>query len=301
MSVQAIDRLIRSLYALAVEQDWAGFRPLALEQVCRGLSARAAVWWTHASDRGPGEFSTWPAQAPLTAEQLQGLALREDGEVAVPGASRNAVGLLLRHQDSRLVSRLAVWFNGSRPEAADLRRVLAHLVEAGALTLQHAIQSDERLTRLGRANRGSAAMVDARGTVYAASRAFRDLLGAEFGDATFDRLPFELPSGGEERGGFGSGTLRFRVAPAGGGRYLIYARKVQALDGLSPREQEIARALAAGKTLKSVARQYGIATSTVANHASRIYRKLGIYRREELFDLVRGPGRPSTKSGSHAA
>ena len=70
-------------------------------------------------------------------------------------------------------------------------------------------------------------------------------------------------------------------------RSLLYARKVQALDGLSPREQEIARALAAGKTLKSVARQYGIATSTVANHASRIYRKLGIYRREELFDLIR--------------
>lgn len=294
------DRLIRSLYALAVEQDWAGFRPLALERVCGGLSARAAVWSTQAGDRVTGEFSAWPAGAPLTAEQLQGLALREDGETAVSGAGRGGVALILRHQDSRLVSRLALWFNGARPAVDDLRRVLAHLVEAGALTLQHAIQSDERLTRLGRANRGSAAMVDARGTVYAASRAFRDLLGTEFGDTAFDQLPFDLPSSGEERGGFGSGTLRFRMAPAGGGRYLIYARKVQALDGLSPREQEITRALAAGKTLKSVARQYGIATSTVANHASRIYRKLGIYRREELFDLVRGPRRPS-KSGSHAA
>lgn len=297
--MEATDRLIRSLYALAVEQDWAGFRPLALEQVCRGLSARAAVWSTQASDRAPGEFSAWPAEAPLTAEQLQGLVLQEDGETPVPGAGRGGAALILRHQDSRLVSRLALWCNGARPAADELRRVLAHMVEAGALTLQHAIQSDERLNRLGRSNRGSAAMVDAHGTVYAASRAFRDLLGAEFGDVTFDRLPFGLPTGGEERG-FGSGTLRFRLAPAGGGRYLIYARKVKALDGLSPREQEIARALAAGKTLKSVARQYGIATSTVANHASRIYRKLGIYRREELFDLVRGPGRPS-KSGSHAA
>lgn len=299
--MEASDQLIRFLYALAVERDWAGFRPLALEQVCRVLSARAAVWVTQASDRLPGEFSAWPTDAPLTADQLQALALREDGETPVPGAGGGGVALVLRHQDSRLVSRLALWFNnGTRPAAAELRRVLAHMVEAGALTLQHAIQSDDRLTRLGRSNRGSAAMVDARGTVYAASRGFRDLLGAEFGDATFNRLPFDLPSSGEEGSGFGSGTLRFRLAPAGGGRYLIYARKVQALDGLSPREQEIARALAAGKTLKSVARQYGIATSTVANHASRIYRKLGIYRREELFDLVRGPDRPS-KSGSHAA
>ena len=58
-------------------------------------------------------------------------------------------------------------------------------------------------------------------------------------------------------------------------------------DVLSPREQEIARALAMGKTFKSVAREFEIAISTVANHASRIYRKLGIYRREELVELLR--------------
>jgi len=102
------------------------------------------------------------------------------------------------------------------------------------------------------------------------------------------RLPFELPENpSEERGAFSRGTLRFRLVAADGRRFLLYARKVQALDGLSPREREIAKALADGKTLKSVARQYGIATSTVANHASRIYRKLGIYRREELFELIR--------------
>jgi DNA-binding CsgD family transcriptional regulator len=61
------------------------------------------------------------------------------------------------------------------------------------------------------------------------------------------------------------------------------------LDSLSVREQEIARALGSGKTFKSVARQYGIAASTVANHASRIYRKLDIFRREELVELLRAP------------
>jgi DNA-binding NarL/FixJ family response regulator len=59
------------------------------------------------------------------------------------------------------------------------------------------------------------------------------------------------------------------------------------LDGLSPREQEIARALAEGKTFKSIARQFEIAISTVANHASRIYKKIGVYRREDLVMLMR--------------
>src|SRR3546814_3905087 len=84
-----------------------------------------------------------------------------------------------------------------------------------------------------------------------------------------------------------SSDLHFRVQPQGS-LYLINARRPHPLDVLSPREQEIARALALGKTFKSVAREYGIAISTVANHASRIYRKLGLYRREELVELGRG-------------
>lgn len=287
--MDACDRLIRALYALAVEEDWAQFRVLALGRVCREFGIKEAVWTTQASDQAhPGEFTSWPGAGPLNTQQMLALPLKEEAEAAL-----DARGVALRqpHQDSGLSSRFAFWFNNPRPPPEQLRRVIGHLVEAGSLALQHFIQSDERLSRWGRANRGSAAMVDAYGTVYAASRSFRELLGAEFGNTNFDRLPFALPDDPtEERGAFGQGTLRFRLVPTEGKRFLIYARKEQALDGLSPREQEIARALAAGKTLKSVARQYGIATSTVANHASRVYRKLGIFRREELFELLRGAG-----------
>lgn len=296
--MDATDRLIRALYALAVEQDWAQFRELALARVCRELGITEAVWATQASDHGhPGEFTSWPAgRGALNTQQMMALPLKEQAEAALDGA-RGGVALRQPHQDSRLSSRFAFWFKNGRPPAEQLRRVTAHLVEAGALALQHYIQADERLSRWGRSSRGTAAMVDRHGTIYAASPAFRALLGEEFGDPQFDRLPFALPDDpSEERGAFGQGTLRFRLVGMDGRRFLLYARKVQALDGLSPREQEIARALAAGKTLKSVARQYGIATSTVANHASRIYRKLGIFRREELFDLIR-----STANGRKSA
>ena len=297
--MDATDKLIRGLYALAVEEDWAAFRPAALERVCRELGISAAVWTTQASDHAhPGEFTAWPSsgRAQMNTQQMMALPLKEQGESSLDGG-RGGVALRQPHMDSRLASRFALWFKDGRPPTEQLRRVVGHLVEAGALALQHFIQADERLSRWGRSNRGSAAMVDRHGTVYAASPAFRALLGEEFGDPQFDRLPFALPDDpAEERGAFSHGTLRFRLVAMDNRRSLLYARKVQALDGLSPREQEIARALAAGKTLKSVARQYGIATSTVANHASRIYRKLGIYRREELFDLIRSTS--GRKSGA---
>jgi len=299
--MDSTDRLIRALYALAVEEDWAQFRMLALGRVCGELGISEIVWTTQASDQAhPGEFTSWPAgRGSLNTQQMMALPLKEQAESALDGG-RGGVALRQPHHDSRLSSRFALWFKNGRPPPEQLRRVIAHLVEAGALALQHFIQADERLSRWGRTSRGTAAMVDRHGTVYAASRAFRELLGAEFGDPQLDRLPFALPDDpGGERGAFSQGTLRFRLVATDGRRFLLYARKVQALDGLSPREQEIARALAGGKTLKSVARQYGIATSTVANHASRIYRKLGIYRREELFELIRSAS--GRKSGGGAA
>ncbi len=74
------------------------------------------------------------------------------------------------------------------------------------------------------------------------------------------------------------------------GLSLVHLREPLPFDILSPREQQIARALGAGKTFKSVAKQCDISISTVANHATRIYRKLGIFRREELVELIRAPG-----------
>jgi DNA-binding CsgD family transcriptional regulator len=292
------DRLIRTFYALAVEEDWGAFRARALEKACADLGASVAAWLTQAGDQAhPGEFTTWPADAPANAQSLHSLALKDAHAIALGAAqilpgTRHGVAVRYPHQDSRLTSRVAFWFAGAKaPEPEIVRRVAAHMAEAGALALQHFILSDERLSRWGRSNRGTAAMVDARGTVYAASRAFRDLLGEEFGDANLDRLPFQMPDDTSgENGSFSHGTLRFRAVKTDELRFLIYARKAQPLDGLSPREQEIARALSTGKTFKSVARQCGIATSTVANHASRIYRKLGIYRREELFEMIRASG-----------
>lgn len=304
--MDAADRLIRTFYALALEEDWNRFRALALEQAVQQLGAVAGAWITRSEDQ-PGEFTAWPG--PAASAALQALSFRDGSEIsfnasALLTGAKNGVAVRYPHEGSGLSSVLALAFAaGAHPPAAGVTpRVTAHLAEAYTLALRHFILADERLSRWGRANRGTAAMVDSRGVIYAASRAFRELLGAEFGDPDMGRLPFSLPADtGDEHRSFSHGTLRFRAMRSNGSQFLVYARKVQPLDSLSPREQEIARALSEGKTFKSVARQCGIATSTVANHASRIYRKLGIYRREELLEMIHSSGARKDLTGSAAA
>jgi DNA-binding CsgD family transcriptional regulator len=301
---QGLDDLIPTLYRLAIECEWQEFRTRALQEVTRWSGAVGAGWLTH-SDGNVGEFSIYPATLGLERAQVVGLRLgASDGMRTmspVPAALivRGAAGaksVLAEnhpHRGRALSSVLLLYFNKTTPSAPLFGRALMHLAEAGTLALHQYIQRDEWLLSLGRTNRGSAAVVDARGSIYAASNRFRTLVAKESAaSADFARLPFEIPAPaleGDEA--FFHGPLHFRISPLGS-LFQLHARRPLPLDGLSPREQQIARALGNGKTFKSVARQYDIAVSTVANHASRIYRKLGIYRREDLVDLVRRPPAP---------
>ena len=58
------------------------------------------------------------------------------------------------------------------------------------------------------------------------------------------------------------------------------------LDSLSMREQEIVQTLAKGLTFKEAARELGLSPSTVSNHLYRIYQKLNIGSKSELFKLL---------------
>ncbi|HUS23333.1 MAG TPA: helix-turn-helix transcriptional regulator [Candidatus Binatia bacterium] len=307
--METTDRLIRALYTLGIESDWQKYRPLALEQVCTSLGASAGAWLSHVGDSpGHGEYTVWPESLGIDRSRLLTLGFGGGDEVTVgadqsPPGCKQGAAVRYAHFDTKLVSVLLLGFAaGQKPPAGEiLRTATAHMVEAGALALRQFIRRDERLSEMGRSSRGSAALVDESGIVYSASEQFRELVIGD-PDKPVDRLPFSLP---EEafagRGMFSFNSLHFRASPAGGRLYLLHARKAMPLDELSPREQEIARALSAGKTFKTVARQCGIAVSTVANHASRIYRKLGIYRREELVELIRAPAGRSVAAASPAA
>ncbi len=59
-------------------------------------------------------------------------------------------------------------------------------------------------------------------------------------------------------------------------------RPFDKMDSLTPREREVARALASGKTHKVVAKHLGISPSTVRNQTRSIYRKTGVKNRAQL-------------------
>lgn len=288
--MDATDELIHSFYRGAIEDEWRDYRPKSLVRLCERFGAASAAWWTRGEGTEGGELTQHP-QVHVSMAMLSTLAFpagAADPLIEIPGRNQTGVALYVRHQDSTVVSTVLLNFPSDRklPASDAVRRVVQHMVEAGALALRQFIRRDDWLAAMGRANRGSAAMVDADGSVFAASERFRDMIETVPGSPTL--LPFEMPESvlGDEGGEFVHGPLHMRVKRCGD-LYLLYARKPLPLDALSPREQEIARALGNGKTLKSIARQYGIAVSTVANHTTRIYRKLAIYRREDLIELVR--------------
>ena len=300
-SAQDLDRLLESFYATAFELDWLRFRPQALQQLCAATGAVAAAWLTRSASELPGEYAQWPLDAAIDPQALavvrceSGARERELRKLPPElGGYDHGWLLQIAHRGVHLQSTLLLCLPPAvSPQLEFLRRAAGHLAQAGTLALSQFVQRDEWLHALGRPSRGCAALIDRKGAVYVASRRFRELINATYeGEKDFAALPLPLPAALIDRdddegfGEFRQRGLHFRLSREGQ-LFLLHARRPHPLDVLSPREQEIARALAQGKTFKSVARECDIAISTVANHASRIYKKLGIFRREDLVGLLR--------------
>lgn len=284
------DQLIRSLYAVSLEADWRSARDRGLALLVRHFGADGGAWLSTGEGSSAGPYNE-TLQSGFGRGALLGLRFEEGQSVLAPASAVPVRAVRYPQDGGRLISVLALrWADkkAALPEAAALQRAVGHLAESAVLAMRQFVQRDEWLRDMGRPNRGAAALVDVRGIVHAGSERFLDLLGSL--GASGSRLSFPLPEALLDEGGaFVRDGLHLRVEPMDG-LYLVHARKPLPLDVLSPREQQIARALGAGKTFKSVARQCDIAVSTVANHATRIYRKLGVFRREELVELMRSAG-----------
>lgn len=62
-------------------------------------------------------------------------------------------------------------------------------------------------------------------------------------------------------------------------------------DGLSPRELQVARLVAGGRSAKEVARLLGIAPATARNHLQRVHARLGSHSASELAVRLAGAER----------
>lgn len=287
------DSVINDFYRRACEGAWDLYVTSGLARLAEALGCKTAAWWSHGIGYASGgELVQYP-HPHLTIRAFTAVSLPAEGVATVSTPDGPSTAYVHPHRDGNLLSTVLLRFPDDRVtvESRTIESLCAHMIEAGGIALQQFIRRDDWLAVAGRPNRGSAALVDSNGVIYCASDQFHEFIGTGTGGERHTVLPFALPESvnGQQDGGFVVGPLHVRVMRCGG-LFQMHVRRPQPLDSLSPREQEIARALSKGETLKSIAQQYGIALSTVANHTTRIYRKLAIDRREDLMEMVTAEG-----------
>ena len=156
-------------------------------------------------------------------------------------------------------------------EKTIISRLIYHLVSAASHNFFLHIEA--------RSDEAAMAICDKHGCYWHVQPKFVDLLSETpvvFKDVFPLEQNYEL---NEDLNG-----IKISIAPLGE-LLQITVRKVHPLDQLSAREQQIVHWIIQGLTFKEVARELGIAPSTISNHLYRIYRKLEITSRSELARL----------------
>lgn len=74
--------------------------------------------------------------------------------------------------------------------------------------------------------------------------------------------------------------------PERSGFNLEWLNEIACEFGLSPRETEVFRLLARGRSLPVVTKELNIAKGTAQTHVRHIYEKMGVHARQELLDLI---------------
>jgi DNA-binding CsgD family transcriptional regulator len=314
--------LIYQLYEHAALQGPVRYRPLAAE-LCGELLQFDGLFWgiLHDDAPVPTSLSRLRVRSGFLADleapdwQALGQALFENNRSATAiSAASIARGSLARHaalrahfreagfsqvlglrcpHPARPMQSLVLFLRREgRPAFGDdeidrLRPLATHLGGAMTLALRSLANVDQLLQSLGRPSRQSAGLLDDRGMLLEADDKFRALLRTHFPDWQGGHLPFPLPpldrGGGEEPVVAGLHVRGTRKE----GLTVIHLREVNPMDLLSPRERDVVRAIASGLTLKSIGKRLAISPSTVANHAARIYAKLGIHSRDRLVEMLK--------------
>ncbi len=251
--------------------DWQAFDQVLFEKpadsndsvvisinLARGGLGRLAGVREHFSDAGIGQILALRCPHPARPMHSLILFLRREGRPAFTG-----------------------------DDVAHMRLLAPHLGNGMTLALRAFTNTDQLLQSLGRPSRHSAGVLDERGMLLEADDTFRALLRTHFPDWRGSNLPFALPpldrSGTEEPV---IGSLHVRGTRSEG-LTIVHLREINPMDLLSPRERDVVRAIASGLTLKSIGKRLDISPSTVANHAARIYAKLGIHSRDRLVEMLK--------------
>ncbi len=312
-AVDPVDALIGRLYRGGLAVSPGRFRVWALSELARLLRFDAAIWGTGTVRRMKFHTCTvinLPAAFPEALEASQGInpivpVLLAQLETPVdmqsvlpdpqfygsqvyrqtfaPYGIERILSTIHSDTDSGLYSLVSLYrFDRRQPftacDAAKVGRVMFHLFNAAS----HAffLQMSRRLA--DRPAASAAAAVDATGVFHEAMPRFFELLDRHFPARQPQQLPFALPPEGET---VVTAGLCIRAEPLDELR-CVHIWAAGPLDHLTRRERDVVAAVAHGLSFKQAAKRIGIAPSTVANHLYRVYRKLGVYSRAALAELV---------------
>lgn len=315
---------IYSLYEFAALHGPVKFRTLAAE-LCEQLVPFDGAFWALMHTEAPMPASLWrqrvrgnflddlepPDWQALEATLFEDSSPADEAVVSAANPARGGFGQLagvrahLREADigrilalrcphpARPVHSLILFLRRSgqpdfsADEIALMRGLAPHLGSAMTLALRALANIDQLLQSLGRPSRHSAGVLDDRGMLLEADDTFRALLRNYFPNWQGGALPFPLPpldEPGAEEPVIAGLHVRGRRNE---GLTVVHLREVNPMDLLSPRERDVVHAIASGLTLKSIGKRLDISPSTVANHAARIYAKLGIHSRDKLVEMLK--------------
>lgn len=190
---------------------------------------------------------------------------------------------LHKERQSGLLTLVSIYRNDRTRRFTDnerhyTKRAVRHLVNAAS----HAFFTYLIRTSPDEKTHAPAAVCDAQGFLYEIQPQFLDLLDEQFPQWRGSRLPFDLPETGET---FSIDGICGAVE-AFMDMYVVQAWQEGPLDRLTERESRVVDDVCRGLSFKDIARDMGVAVSTVSNHLYRIYRKLGINNRSSLARLL---------------
>lgn len=312
-------RLIHRLYRGSREQPVSEYQDFAFEQLKSVIPFDSALWLTgtldnnhHATIHG-FHAHRLPSQVVADwARVSQGRAVLTERVFRSPGTTFNCVAAvefapeLLQHSRryniehllattsvnpvSRLNELISIYRAApdkpfSEEERLAQQSIIPHLAETWHINRMHHMHLTDQPSRTALAY---TAMADRKGVLHLIDPGFTELLLDEWPDWQGPALPEELVRATGNEGMWFSGKSLVTRFMESGNFLLLRARKKNILDNLSKREREVANHFSSGRTNKEIAQSLNLSPSTIRNHLSMIYAKLGIGNKTELVNLFKG-------------